>query len=57
MPALLPLSTYSQGGDGEFSGMGPPLSSVLANAKVGTWDMGQPIQTTYPTYPTVMPYA
>ncbi len=39
MPALLPLSTYTQGGDGEFSWLGPPLSLVLANAKVGTWDI------------------
>jgi hypothetical protein len=43
MPALLSLSIYLQGGDGEFSWLGPHLSSILAIPKVGMWDIGQPL--------------
>jgi hypothetical protein len=37
------VSTNSQGGDGDFGWLGPPISFVLANAKVRTWDMSQPL--------------
>ncbi len=54
MLVLLPLSTYSQGGDGEFNWLGPPLSSVHANAMVRTQNMVQPLQTIPNTYLDVL---
>ena len=44
MPALAPPFHPLAGWRWEVGWLGPPLSSVLANARVGTWDMGQPIQ-------------
>jgi hypothetical protein len=37
---LLPLPNHSQGGNGEFSRSGPPMSRTLANAKAWRRDMG-----------------
>jgi hypothetical protein len=44
-----PLSTYSQGGDREFSWSGLPLMPVLTNAKVRTSNTGQPLPITEKT--------
>ncbi len=46
VPTLLPLSTILQGGDSDFSWLGFPLKFFFAHAKVGTGDMGQPLQIT-----------
>ncbi len=54
---LLPLSTISQGGDREFSWVGPPLMLVLTYiyAKVRTSNMGQPLLMTKLLLPTGSP--
>jgi hypothetical protein len=47
VPALLSLSTVSQGGDREFNWSGSLLMFVLTHAKVGTSDMVQSLQMTW----------
>ncbi len=46
MSDLFPLANHSQEGTGEFSCLGPPLSIVLAYARVGMKDIGQPLEKT-----------
>ncbi len=48
MPTVFPLSNHWPEGDGELSWLGPPLSLVLANARVRTRDMGQPLHFVTP---------
>ncbi len=52
---LLPLSTILQGGDREFSWVGPPLTLVLTYAKVRTSSTGQPLLMTKLLIPTERP--
>ncbi len=42
-PPLLPFN-HSWDDGGEISWLGPHFSSVLANLRIRTWDMGQPLQ-------------
>ncbi len=50
MLALFPLINHLRVVYGEFSLLDPFLSSALADAKVGTWDKGQPLLKTLYTY-------